>query len=110
MFSAGKAHMSAKNLALFDFFTIPNALFRFMSPASVPAMCGFDIRWSGPVTSRGPVTSPSGSTGELVLCKANMTWAASNALGFKFQSNPADTTSAFAQLGHVSNGVFAGST
>ena len=109
MFDAGKAHMSATNLALFDFFNIPNALFRFMSPASVPATCGFDIRWSRPVTSPGPVTSPSGSTGELVLCKANMTWTASNALGFKFQSNPANTTSAFAQLGHVSNGVFAGS-
>ena len=109
MFGAGKAHMSATNLALFDFFNIPNALFRLTSPASVPATCGFDIRWSGPVTSRGPVTSPSGSTGELVMCKANMTWSASNALGFKFQSDPANTTSAFAQLGRVSNGVFAGS-
>jgi len=110
MFGAGKARMNATNLALFDYFNIPNALFRFMSPASVPATCAFDIQWSGPVTSRGPVTSPSGSTGELVMCKATMTWSASNSLGFKFQSNPANTTSAFAQLGHVSNGVFAGST
>jgi len=98
--------MSASDLALRDFFNIPNALFRFLTPDSVGARCSFDINWSGPVSSRGGVTTP-GSTGGLVMCNADMTWSASNSLGFKFVSNPSGTKSVFAQLGHLSNGVFA---
>jgi hypothetical protein len=93
-------------VVLQDYFDIPNALFRFETPVSVGASCTFDIQWSGPVTSRGPVTS-SGSSGELIMCQATMTWSASNDLGFSFVSNPSPTTSVFAQLGHVKNGVFA---
>jgi hypothetical protein len=105
-FGAGTARMSMTDLALQDYFTIPNALFRFMNPASVDATCSFDIHWSGPVTSRGTVTGPPGSTGQLVMSQATMTWSASNAQGFSFQSDPSPTTSVFAQLGHVRNGVF----
>jgi len=61
---------------------------------------------SKPVTSSEPVTTP-GSSGELINCQATMTWSASNALGFSFVSDPSPTTSAFAQLGRVKNGVFA---
>ena len=104
-FGAGRARMTATGLQVRDFFNIPNALFRFMSPVSLAATCSYDIQWSGPVTSRGPVTGPKGSIGELVMNHATMTWSASNASGFQFQSNPAGTTSVFAQLGHVSNGV-----
>jgi hypothetical protein len=99
--------MSMTDLALQDYFNIPNALFRFMDPPSVPATCSFDITWSGPVTSRGSVTGPPGSSGQLVMSEATMTWSATNDDGFKFESNPSGTTSAFAQLGHVRNGVFA---
>lgn len=98
--------MSAANVAVEDYFDIPNALFRFEVPTSVPATCSFDIDWTGPVSSRGSVTTP-GSSGELVMSAATMTWSASNSLGFSFVSNPAGTTSVFAELGHVSNGVFA---
>ena len=98
--------MVMTDLQLLDYFDIPNALFRFETPVSVGASCSFDIRWSGPVTDRSPVTSPTGSTGELVLSQATMTWSARNDLGFSFESDPAGTTSVFAQLGHVSNGVF----
>jgi len=106
-FAAGKAHMFATDLRVEDFFTIPNALFHFQDPVSTPATCSFDIRWSGPVTSRGRVTSPGGSAGNLVMSQATMTWSASNAQGFSFQSHPQGTTSVFAQLGKVRNGVFA---
>jgi hypothetical protein len=105
-FGAGRARMTATDLAVQDFFNIPNALFRFQSPPSVEATCSFDIHWSGPVTSRGPVTAPPGSSGQLVMSQATMTWSATNDLGFSFESDPSDTTSAFAQLGHVRNGVF----
>lgn len=103
----GTARMTMTDLAVTDFFDIPNALFRFQDPVSSPAKCSFDIHWSGPVTSRGGVTNSPGSTGELVMSSATMTWSASNALGFSFRSNPEGTTSAFAQLGKISNGVFA---
>jgi hypothetical protein len=96
--------MAATNLAVTDFGSIPNALFHFAP--SVDARCSFDIQWSGPVSSRGGVSTP-GSTGELVMNTATMTWSASNASGFKFVSNPSGTTSAFAQIGRIQNGVFA---
>lgn len=106
-YGAGRASMTATNLAVTDFFDIPNALFRFQNPVSAGATCSFDIRWSGPVTDRSAVSSPPGSSGELVMSQATMTWSARNALGFHFVSNPSGTSSVFAQLGHVSNGVFA---
>ncbi len=93
-------------MVLEDYFDIPNALFRFEVPTSVAATCSFDIHWHGPVSSRGPVTTP-GSTGQLVMNQATMTWSAANSSGFHFVSNPVVTSSVFAQLGHVSNGVFA---
>ena len=102
----GTASMSMANLALKDYFDIPNALFRFELPVSADANCTFDVEWTGPVTSTGPVNTP-GSTGQLSMTRANMTWSATNSLGFRYVSNPSGTTSAFAQLGRVQNGVFA---
>ena len=99
--------MSASNVAVQDYFNLPNALLRiFFTPPSIDATCSFDIQWSGPVTSRGPVTGPKGSSGLLVMSQATMTWSASNDLGFSFTSDPSPTTSVFAQLGRVRNGKF----
>jgi hypothetical protein len=106
---AGTARMTVRKMNLEDYFNNINALVHSMVPASVPATTSFDIQWSGPITKVGPVTAPPGSTGQLILNQATMQWSASNAQGFSFVSNPAGTTSAFAQLGHVSNGRFAGS-
>lgn len=102
----GTAHLSVTDLAVSDFFNIPNALFRFLTPVSVGARVSFNIEWSGPVTSSEPITTP-GSSGELINCQATMTWSASNDLGFSFVSDPSPTTSAFAELGRVKNGVYA---
>jgi len=102
----GTAHLSVTDLVLSDYFNIPNALFRFLTPVSAGARCSFNIEWSGPVTSSEPVTTP-GSSGELINCQVTMTWSASNDLGFSFVSDPSPTTSFFAQLGRVKNGVFA---
>jgi len=87
----GKARMRAKNLRVRDFFNIPNALFRFQSPASVRATVSFDIRWLGPATGRSAVTSPPGSSGRLLMSPATMRWSAQNAQGFSFKSNPSGT-------------------
>ncbi|HEY1368599.1 MAG TPA: hypothetical protein VGF23_15870 [Gaiellaceae bacterium] len=105
-FGAGKAQLTATDLAVEDFFDIPNALFRFEDPVSVPSTCSFDISWSGPVTDRSRVTGPPGSVGQLVMCRATMEWSASSASGFRFVSDPNGTTSVFAQLGAVRNGRF----
>jgi len=99
--------MEVEDLRLFDFFSIPNALLRFLSPVSVPAKCSFDIRWSGPVTNRSHLEDPTNRVeGDFLLNQATMTWSAQTSEGFKFVSNPGGTTSAFAQLGRMRNGVF----
>ena len=103
----GEARMRAEDLHVRDFFTIPNALFRFLKPLSVGATVSFDIRWLGPATGSSPVTSPPGSSGQLVMSPVTMRWSAKNALGFRFKSNPSGTTSFFGQLGRVRNGIFA---
>jgi hypothetical protein len=102
----GTAHLSATDLVVADYFNNVNAILRSEMPVSVGASCTFDIQWSGPITDKGPVTAP-GSSGELSLCQTTMTWSASNDLGFSFVSDPSPTTSAFAQLGRVKNGVLA---
>jgi hypothetical protein len=107
-FDAGQAFMAGTDLHVRDFFNIPNALLHFQHPTSEPATCSFRIRWSGPVTSRMPVTSPKGSSGQVLSNQATMTWKAMTASGFRFKSHPTPTTSAFAQLGRIANGVFAG--
>lgn len=73
-FGAGKAEMTATDLPVVDYFTIPNALFHFATP--VAATCSFDISWNVPVTDRSPVNAPSGSSGELVMCHATIPTAA----------------------------------
>jgi len=104
---AGRASMRAARMRMRDFFTIPNALFRFQSPASVGATCSFDIQWSGPVTDRSHVTDPEvGFAGKFVLSQATMRWSGRGADGTSFVSDPSGTTSVFAQLGHMRNGTF----
>ena len=102
----GKARMTARHLRVRDFFNIPNALFRFQSPASVRATVSFDIRWLGPATGRSAVTSPPGSSGRLFMSPVTGRWSATNANGFRFRSDPSGTTSVFGQLGHVRSGIF----
>jgi hypothetical protein len=103
---SGEAQMSMSGLVLQDYFNLPNALFRFQNPVSVGASCSFDVDWSGPITDRVPVITP-GSSGELLVNQATMTWSATNDQGFSFVSDPSPTNSAFAEIGTVKNGVFA---
>jgi hypothetical protein len=108
-FGAGKGSMEAENVAVHDYFNIPNSLLRFLPQAPIPATCSFDIEWSGPVTDRSNLKDPSvGFAGEFVLSQATMTFSTTRADGFRFVSNSAGTVSAFAQLGHMRNGVFFG--
>ena len=96
------------NMAMPDYFNIPNAIFRFLDPVSEPSVVSFDIRMSGPITDRSHVRDPSERfEGSFVLNQATMSWSARTADGWSFRSHP-DTTSAFSMLGHERNGVFFG--
>ena len=104
---AGKGRMRLTDQPITDYFDIPNALFQFEDPVSEDATCSFDVRWSGPVTERYHLTDRDvGFTGQFVLSQATMTWSARNEGGFSFVSDSSPTTSAFAQLGRMRNGVF----
>jgi len=106
---AGRARYAMTDMAMPDYFNIPNAIFRFQDPVSVESSCTFDIRWSGPVTDRSDVSDPDvGFEGQFLLNQATMTWSAHSADGFSFVSNPTPTTSAFAMIGRERNGIFFG--
>ena len=106
-FGAGRARYAVSDMAMPDFFNIPNAIFRFQDPVSVPSIVSFDITWSGPITDRMDVNDPTeGFDGMFVLNQATMTWSAESQDGFRFVSDPSPTTSAFAMLGKERNGVF----
>ena len=106
-FGAGRARYAVSNMSMPDFFDIPNAIFRFEDPVSVPAVVSFDIAWSGPITARTDVNDPvEGFDGRFVLNQATMTWSAQTQDGFRFVSDPSPTTSAFAMLGQERNGIF----
>jgi len=103
----GEARMTGTDVAVRDFFNIPNALFHLQNPVSVGATVSFDVRWLGPATGRSPVTKPPGSSGQLFTSPVTITWSGTNTSGFRFESNPSGTTSFFGQLGTVRNGIFA---
>jgi hypothetical protein len=103
-FGAGKGSLKGSNIAVGDYGSIPNAI---NGAPGVPSHCSFDIEWSGPITDRYQLDDPVvGFAGQFVLSQANMTWSASREDGFQFVSNPENTTSVFAQLGHMRNGSF----
>lgn len=101
--------MSVEDLAMPDYFNIPNALFRFQSPVSTPAEVAFDLEWRGPITERRSVSdATNGFEGEFLANHATMGWSAHSA-DFSFASDPARTsTSVQALLGSERNGRFFG--
>jgi hypothetical protein len=98
--------MTARNVAVTDYFSIPNALLHGAIVPPVPATVSFTVHWSGAgkhVKLRDPV---NGFAGEFVENSASMLWSASSA-GLSYQSGGEDTSaSVFAEVGHERNGVF----
>jgi hypothetical protein len=103
--------MNVEELELEDFFSIPNGLFRFLHPPSVPAEASFDIKWSGPITERRSISDPAnGFEGEFLANQATMSWSAESA-DFSFVSDAAKTSKSVpggALLGKERNGRFFG--
>ena len=104
----GTASLHVRRLSLFDFFNIPNALFRFQSPVSLPATVSFKLDWIGPVTKRVSLTNTEHRfKGTFLTNHARMEWSANRSDGFKFVSDPASSsTSIFSEIGRDRNGVF----
>jgi hypothetical protein len=104
---AGLGRVAARDLAMPDYFNIPNALFRFMDPTSVPATVSYDLRWKGPVTERRRISdATAGFRGEFFGTAATMWWSARTAT-FAFTSDAASTShSVAALLGTERNGRF----
>ena len=104
----GTASLHVKNLHLFDFFDIPNALFHMKDPVNIPATVSFKVDWTGPVTHRASITNASHRfKGTFLTNSARMEWSAQRVDGFKFVSNAADKShSTFSEIGHDRNGVF----
>ena len=102
----GRASLTASNVAVTDFFTIPNSLLHGALVPPVPATVSFTAHWGGPgqdVKLRDPV---NGFTGDFVQNTASIVWSASSA-GLLYESGAEETSiSVFAEVGHERNGVF----
>jgi hypothetical protein len=106
----GRASVDAEEMEMFDFFNIPNALFRLMSPVSQEATVSFDLDFVGPVSNSFTLTNNQHRfTGDFFTTLARMEWSATRADGFTFESYGKDTSiSTFAEVGRVHNGAFFG--
>jgi len=96
------AHLDVDDLALFDYFSIGNAL---SDGSSIDASVSYSIRWSEDGT---PLTIDDGANFHFDgrRTKGFISWSAHEA-GFSFQSDPASTTvTNFALVGRERNGVF----
>ena len=100
--------MEARNVAIFDYGSIPNALFGGGAPP-IPGTVSFRVVWDG-VLDRFKIrnTDPiyGGFGGSFVYNTAQMEWTASVG-DYTFVSGPlATSSSVFAQLGQERNGSF----
>jgi hypothetical protein len=101
----GEASVSwhVKNLALFDYFSVANAL---ADGDSIDAMASFRLRWASDGT---PLTIDDGTRFDFEgrQTTATAAWSA-HENGFSFQSDPSPSTqhTNFALVGEERNGVF----
>ena len=104
----GAASMEADNVPIFDYTTIPNALFGG-GPAPTPGFVSFTVTWRG-VDERLKIrnTDPvyGGFGGEFIRNTAQIEWTATVG-DFTLDSAPLSTSSSvFAEIGHERNGIF----
>ena len=96
------ARLDVDGLALFDYFSVNNAL---SDGNSIDAKVSYDIRWS---EDGHPLNIDDGANFHFAgtQTKGFISWSAHEA-GFSFRSDPASTTvTNFALIGRERNGVF----
>lgn len=99
--------MAVENLAILDYFTIPNALFPSIDP--VPGVVSFTVEWSIDAHVFNVSDDEQDYQGVFKQSQlpegARVAWQASNEEGFSYTSDPLETSSNhFAILGHERNG------
>ena len=101
----GNATFNLQDFSLEDYFNKKNAL---TDGSEVDAVLeSLSIEWRGPGNRVRTRDSANGFSFESIENTATMEWAAHNDDGFRFVSDPAETSvSLFAQVGHEHNGVF----
>jgi hypothetical protein len=105
----GNAMMQATRVPIFDYGSIPNALFTFNKPPPIPGWVSFKVVWKGggasiPINSTDPTKGIF--SGTFAQTSAQMEWTA--AVGdYTFQSDPLETSqSTFAEIGEEMNGAY----
>jgi hypothetical protein len=97
------ARWHVNNLALFDYFSVGNAL---KDGDSIDAMVSYSLRWAG---DGARLTTDDGANFHFEgrQTTATIGWSAHEA-GFSFRSDPSASTqhTNFAQVGEERNGVF----
>lgn len=96
------ARLVVNNLALFDYFSLGNAL---SDGNSIDSKVSYDLRWA---REGKPLTIDDGKNFRFHgrSTTATISWSAVEE-GFRFRSSPAHTTSTnFAVIGQEANGVF----
>lgn len=98
--------MKGGNVAVSDFFTIPNNLLHGAIVPPVPATVSFAVLWGGEGTRIKLRDTVNGFAGDFLENTASIAWSASSA-GLLYQSGPVGTSvSVFAEVGHERNGLF----
>jgi hypothetical protein len=102
----GSATVQARDVAVLDYGTIPNALTAMTPP--LPASISFRVEWRA-IAPLAPVRNEiQGFAGEFARATAQMEWTAT-AGRYSFTSAPmATSSSSFAELGRERNGIFLG--
>lgn len=102
----GSATMQARDIAVLEFGTLPNALTGMTPP--LPASVSFRVEWRATAPLMPVRNETQGFAAELALATAQMEWTAT-AGRYSFASAPlATSSSTFAELGRERNGIFFG--
>jgi hypothetical protein len=103
---ASDAHFTVSDLAMFDYFTVANAILR-TGPDPIDATASVDIRWTGTGERLQIENDAAGFGGHYKNASATIEWSAENAEGYFFSTvNSSVTTVTHAFTAHVRNGVF----
>ena len=95
------------HVALFDFTTSPNAIFRDGSAPIVDAMANVKIQWMGTGERLKVDNDKAGFGGQYEHAGATIEWSASNAAGYSFSTvNSSEINVTHAFTAHVRNGIF----
>jgi hypothetical protein len=104
---AGDAHFIFTDLAMFDYFTSVNAIFRDGSAPIIDATASVEIHWTGTGERLQVDNDQAGFGGSYEHASATIEWSASNDEGYSFSTvNSSETTITHAFTAKVRNGAF----